>query len=203
MLIRMSVVVVALLAWCGAATGAGMPAPAVDYTAVREIVSEQGSFKQRVHASKGMERTEMQMGGMSMVSIIRPDRKLVWSLMPAQRMYQEVSIEQARRRDPGVSDPQIEISKLGQETVDGIAATKYRLILKNKSGGGFVWLTGENIPIKMEFISREGGAGVRVGMRLREVKTGRLDPALFEIPAGYTRMPSMGGLGTGMLAGSR
>jgi len=185
----------ALLALCATVASAlTLEAPTADYTADRVIESAQGNMKQKVHASGLKERMEMSMGGMQMVSILRRDKQVMWTLMPAQNMYMEMDLKKAMEQQPASGpDIGIEITEMGSETVDGIATTKYKMIMKDKSAGGFLWLTKENIPLKMDMLSKEGGEKHRVVMRLENLKIGTQDAALFELPAGLSKMPSMGG----------
>lgn len=188
--------------YVSSAAAAGLPVPKVDYTAVRVMESEQGTFSQVVFHSGGKERAEMDMGGMKMVTILRPDRNLVWSLMLDQQMYMEMDVASARARGQASAPPDdVEITEVGADTVDGQPTTKYKLIMKDKSAGGFVWFTADNIPVKMEFLSKEGGQKTRIKMTLQNVKVGALDPRLFEVPAGFEKMPAVGGFNPGMMRG--
>jgi len=182
------------------AGAAGLPPATVQYSADRIVESEQGEMTAKVYsAGGGKERVEMDMGGMQMVTIVRPDKKVMWMLMPMQRMYQEMDMNSAARQDyTGVPDD-VQISEMGSETVDGMPTTKYKMILKDKSAGGFVWLNKDNIPVKMDLLSKDGGEKTRVKVTLKNIKVGKQDPALFELPAGYSRMPAMGGFQPGQM----
>ena len=170
-----------------------LEAPTADYTADRVIESAQGNMSQKVYASGLKERMEMSMGGMQMVSILRRDKQVMWTLMPAQNMYMEMDLKKAMEQQPSGPEIGVEITEMGSETVDGIATTKYKMIMKDKSAGGFLWLTKENIPLKMDMLAKDGNDKHRVVMRLENLKIGGQDAALFEIPAGLSKMPSMGG----------
>lgn len=198
MIARILPAVLFLFAAIGA-SAATLEAPTADYSADRIIESVQGNMSQKVYASGLKERTEMSMGGMQMVSILRRDREVMWTLMPAQGMYVEMDLKKALEQQPA-SGPEIgvEITRMGDENVDGIATTKYKMTVKDKSASGFLWLTRENIPLKMEVLATDGNDRHRVVMRLQNLKIGKQDAALFEIPAGLGKMPSMGGFGLPM-----
>jgi hypothetical protein len=87
---------------------------------------------------------------------------------------------------------QVDITEVGKETLDGHATTKYKLLMKDGSAGGFIWITGEGIPVKMDMLSKSGGEKTRVTMTLSNLKVGAQDPQLFEVPADYSAMPSFG-----------
>lgn len=170
-----------------------IPAPDTEYSGVRTVVTAEGSFTQTVHHSHGKERNEMQMEGMSMVTILRPDKKVAWQLMPMQKMYMEIDLKNANKMSGNAPDD-VTIEKLGSETLEGINTTKYKILMKDKSAGGFIWLSPENIPVKMDFLSKEGKNKNRVTMTLKNLTVEPQEAALFELPAGYQPMPSMGNM---------
>lgn len=170
-----------------------IPAPDTEYSGVRQVVMAEGSFTQTVHHSHGKERSEMQMEGMSMISIIRPDKKLAWQLMPMQKMYMEMDFASAKKMS-GKAPDDVTIEKVGSDILDGINTTKYKILTKDKSAGGFIWLSPENIPVKMDFLSKEGKDKNRITMTLKNLKVEPQEAALFELPEGYQPMPSMGNM---------
>ena len=170
-----------------------IPASDTEYSGIRQVVTAEGSFTQTVHHSHGKERSEMQMEGMSMISIIRPDKNLAWQLMPMQKMYMEMDMKSANKMS-GKAPDDVTIEKVGNETLEGVNTTKYKLLMKDKSAGGFIWLSPENIPVKMDFLSKEGKDKNRITMTLKNLKVEPQEAALFELPAGYQPMPSMGNM---------
>lgn len=170
-----------------------IPTPNTEYSGVRQVVMAEGSFTQTVHHSHGKERNEMQMEGMSMISIIRPDKNVAWQLMPMQKMYMEVDMKSANKMS-GKAPDDVTIEKIGSDTLDGMNTTKYKILMKDKSAGGFIWLSPENIPVKMDFLSKEGKDKNRVAMTLKNLKVEPQEAALFELPPGYQPMPSMGNM---------
>jgi len=170
-----------------------IPAPDTEYSAIKQVVTAEGSFTQTVHHSHGKERSEMQMQGMSMALIYRPDKKLAWQLMPMQKMYMEMDLKSANKMTGNAPDD-VTIEQVGSEVVDGIKTTKYKLLMKDKSAGGFIWLSPENIAIKMDFLAKEGKDKNRITMTLKNLKVEPQEAALFELPEGYQPMPSMGNM---------
>lgn len=92
---------------------------------------------------------------------------------------------------------------VGEEVVSGHKTTKYQIIATNKRGDraeGLIWLTKEAIPIKLDYSVPEKGTGkthhTYISSELRNLRNGRQDPKLFEIPAGYRKI-EMGGFGPG------
>lgn len=170
-----------------------IPAPDTGYSAIRQVVTAEGNFTQTVHHSHGKERSEMQMQGMSMISIIRPDKKLAWQLMPMQKMYTEIDFDTAHKMSGKVPDD-VTIEKVGSDIWEGINTTKYKILMKDKSAGGFIWLSPENIPVKMDFLSKEGNNKNRITMTLKNLKVEPQAAALFELPSDYQPMPGIGSM---------
>jgi outer membrane lipoprotein-sorting protein len=171
-----------------------LPVPKAEYSGDRVIESAQGTLTQKVYSAAGKERMEMDMGGMQSVMILRPDKKLAWMLMPAHRMYMELDLSQAKQQASSGPPDDVTIEKVGEEAVEGRSATKYKMLMRDKSAGGFMWFTDDGIPVKMDMLSREGKQKSRITMTLRNLEIGRQDASLFELPAGYSKMPNMGGM---------
>lgn len=178
-----------VLMLAAAAQAAPPPVLGTGYSANRRIETDQGVFEGSIAAAPGMERSEIRMGGMSTVMILRSDRKVAWMLMPAQNMYQEMDFAQAAQQAGSVAQEQLELEEVGSEAIQGIAATKYKFRMKDGSAGGFLWYSREGIPLKMDLLSTSGRKKSRITVTLDDVKVGAQDPALFELPAGYTRLP--------------
>lgn len=188
---------VAALALASTVQAATLPVPSVEYSADRVIESEAGTFAGKVHSAKDKERTEMSMKGMSSVTILRRDKKVGWMLMPSHRMYSQMDLGKAAQQSGGVPDD-VSIENVGTETIEGHATTKYKLLMNDGSAGGFIWVTTEGIAIKMDMLSKERGKKSRITVTLTNLQIGPQDAALFEVPSGYSAMPSMGGFGGSM-----
>ncbi len=158
----------------------------------------------KVYYSKGKERRETEMMGHKSISIRRDDKNLIWTLMPGQRMYMQHSLDEQQRNDPtaAIHDGDIELKKLGREKVNGIMTDKYKMRVtdpKTKPMEGFIWLSKENVPIRVEGTSQESGEEGHFVIDTTNLKFGHQVGSLFEIPVGYQRMqmPAFGGGGFG------
>lgn len=170
---------------------ATLPVPTVEYSADRTIETGQGTFEGKIYATKDKERTETRMQGMDSVMIVRKDQQLGYMLMPAQRMYQKLDFQQAQKHS-GSQPNDVEITEVGSDSVEGIAATKYKMIMKDGSAGGFLWITPEGITVKMDMLSKDGRDKNRTTVTLKNLIIGPQDAALFDPPADYKAMPSFG-----------
>lgn len=139
------------------------------------------------------------MGGSDgMTSITRKDKKVVWQLMGD--MYMEMPMDSSNTSGMDGFDI-VEQAEVGQETINGIKATKSKIVAVKKDGsgkfGGFFWTTKEGITVKMDMLSKDGDKKMRMTSELTNLKIEKQNPALFEIPAGYTKndMGAMMGMG--------
>ena len=190
-----------------AAPALAMQPANVEYSADWSMDTADGASKAKIYHAPNKERREMDDGGEKMIMIMRRDKKLAWNLMPSERMYMEMKIS-----DPKVSknDPMnydVEQTTIGPETINGVKTTKSKIIMTEKKPngskmGGFWWLTKDGVMMKLDVISVEKGKKDRMKMELANLKIGRQDSALFEIPSGYTKM-DMGGMGKMMGGGDK
>jgi hypothetical protein len=177
------------------AQAGSLPVPTVEYSADRVIETEKGTFGGRIYAARDKERIEMSMQGMETVTILRRDRGVAWMLIPAQRMYQELDFAQAAEQSGAQPSDQVDITEVGSETIEGLSATKYKMLMKDGSGGGFIWITADGIPVKMDLLGRSGRDKTRMTVTLKNLVTGPQDASLFELPDGYSGMPSFKAFG--------
>jgi hypothetical protein len=184
-----------IVAFAATAQGAGLPTPTVEYSADRVMETEAGTFEGKVYAAKDKERSETSMSGMTSVMILRRDKQLGYMLMPTQKMYQQMDFAKAQAQSGGQPADQVEITEVGTDTIEGQPTTKYKLIMKDGSAGGFMWFTRDGIMMKMDSVVKNGRDKSRVTITLKNLKVGSQDASLFEVPAGYNAMPSFAGFG--------
>ena len=104
-------------------------------------------------------------------------------------MYMEMPIEKSEANDMGGFEI-VEQTDVGSETINGVKTTKSKVIAAKKDGskfGGFFWTTKEGVTVKMDLLSKEGDKKFRMASELTNLKIEKQDPALFEIPAGFTK----------------
>ena len=177
---------------------ATLPVPSVEYSADRIVETSAGTMEGKVYSAGGKERSETNAGGMQTIMIVRRDKQLGWMLMPAQKMYQQLDFAKAQQQAGAAPDDQVEISAAGSESIEGNDTTKYKLRMKDGSAGGFIWITGQGIPVKMDMLSKSDGEKTRITMTLKNLQIGSQDSQLFELPGDYSAMPGMGGMAGGL-----
>jgi hypothetical protein len=156
--------------------------------------------------SKGKSRMEMDMAKMSatagsnagampagigkMITISRPDKKVVYQVLPGLNAYCEMAIPEA---SGGTADAiKVERKIEGTEKVDTYECEKVRNSVTAPDGTKTDVLTWEakelkGLPIKMETETPEG----KMTMMFKDIKTDAPDAAMFEPPKGATKYGSM------------
>ncbi len=182
---------------------APQPEVQVDYSADSTMETEGMTMKSRIYHTAGKERTEMG-GADGMTTITRKDKKVVWQLMGD--MYIEMPMDSSNASGTDAFDI-VEQTEVGQDTINGIKTTKSKIVAVKKDGsgkfGGFFWTTKEGITVKMDMLSKEGDKKMRMTSELTNLKIEKQDPAIFEIPAGYTKNDMGAMMGQMMMGGDQ
>jgi hypothetical protein len=176
------------------------PGITAEYSAEEVVETAEGVTKSKVYSTPTMERREMSEGGQQMIAITRHDKKIVWNLMPEEKMYMEMPIGQSvekKEEKTDLSAYKIEQTPMGQETINGIVMNKGKMIMTGKDGskmGGFMWTTKEGIIAKMDALSVDQGKKDRFKLEMTNLKISKQPANLFEIPKGFEKM-DMGAMG--------
>ncbi|MEW6720772.1 MAG: DUF4412 domain-containing protein [Thermodesulfobacteriota bacterium] len=199
-IVALAFLAAAVAAFSGASFAAGLAPASVEYSADRHVTTGSGeAMTGKVHAAPGKERNEF---GAGAVSIMRMDKKVMWTLMPDQKKYMEHKFgESTAKRDPGnIQDCDVKQTAAGEETLDGFRTRKSTIEVScpgKEKFGGTMWITKENIVMRMETdVKTSGAKKEKFRMELKNLKIGKQDPALFEIPKGYEKfeVPSIGNI---------
>jgi len=140
-------------------------------------------------------------GEMGVVNISRPDKGVTWNLMPDERMYMEMPLEDMEigtMEDIENLESSGKMQSLGKETVNGYVCEKRRFDEKAE-GSVIVWYSSKlHSWVKIQIIA-SGGEGDMV-MEYRNIKVGKVPDSKFEIPDGYEKF-SIPGMPGGMMPG--
>ncbi len=127
-----------------------------------------------------------------MIVITRMDKKIVWNIMPAEKMYMEMPFDLKNR--PKVEEKyegEVERKEVGSETIDGHPTKKYLITYKSgkETSQVYQWLaTDINFPVKTAAVDGSWS------QEFRNIKTGSQPDSLFEVPAGYQKFQMPGGM---------
>ena len=172
---------------------------AAEFSADMVQTMPQGVYEGKFFMKGNNFRQEMDMQGQEQITIFREDKGVVWVLMPEAKMYMEMSSQAQEENVPQIDQEKIEHMAekkfLGKETVNGYACETYQYIYHDKSMGTMTqWFSKKlNFPIKME---THGPSG-HTTTEYKNISEKSLSNALFEIPAGYSKM-GMPGMMPGM-----
>jgi hypothetical protein len=190
----------------GGAYAAGLPEPKVEFSADSYVQTGNYTSESKIYRSMDKERRELDLGDSKQVVISRMDKNVIWMLMPAQNLYMEMSLsDQKTKQGAGeFSYEEITQTVVGEEMIEGMKSIKSKISVKDFSGTtfqGYMWTTKDGITLKMDTVTVGKGQPFQIKMHLKNVKIGKQDPNIFEIPSGYTKMDMgfpFGGHGLGM-----
>lgn len=121
------------------------------------------------------------------IIITRLDKEVVWMLMTSEEMYTEMPLENDKKNQL-VQEPDniIKRERIGKDIVDGHPANKEKITFRQDNGKKdsiYSWTaTDLGWPIKAEALDGSWS------YTYKDIKKGRQDPALFDVPRGYKRM---------------
>jgi hypothetical protein len=162
----------------------------VPFSADRTVVVDGRSFTGRLFAAPGKQRHEQDIEGISQVILLRADGR-GWLVVPNLKSYVEFGFAPVLAE---LGDAAVLSTPVGQETVAGQKATKYRVEHTARDGtqvDGWLWRTAEGIIVKMDGTVRpRRGKPSDVQMTLGNIRKGPQDANLFELPQGLVKLPS-------------
>ncbi len=173
--------ILALLALSGVAAAA-------QFSAAMLIKDGDRVVSGRIYVQDGKMRQEFTDAEGQTVTIVRPDQKVIWFIMPLERAYAEMPL---KGKLPGqfIQIPKDALTKrlVGKETVEGYEAEKYEITVRGRSGPEkqTIWLaTKLETPVKL--IAKERNFSVEY----KSIREGAQAERLFNLPPGYKKLVS-------------
>ena len=161
-------------------------AAAAQFSALMIIKDGSKVVPGKIYVQDGKMRQEFSDAEGQTITIVRPDKKAIWFIMPRERAYVEMPL---KKKLPGqfIQIPAEALSKrlVGKETMDGYEAEKYQVMVRG--GGGpeiqLIWVaTKLGTPVKLT--SKEGNFSVEY----KSIKEGPQADRLFDLPPGYKKL---------------
>lgn len=131
-----------------------------------------------------------QMGMDKMTTISVPDQKLVYLVYPGLKSYAATTVSNTESATAG-TNPDVQITELGKEQVDGHDCVKNKATVKDKDGKTTeftVWNATDLKKFPVKIVTAQ--QGMDITMVFKNVKFSKPDAALFNPPAGYTKYDS-------------
>jgi Domain of unknown function (DUF4412) len=185
----------AMLLWCVFGIGFGVRAQTTlkPFSADQVLKVAGRTTTGKVYATQNAMRMENLVDGRQTISIVRSDRKVVWSLLPDRKAYIELSLQSLSdaatlQQLPGAQ--KLEHANLGSEQVGTHLCDKSRV--QSTSNG--------KTSVFDEWAARDLGGFVvkradengKWSIEYQNVQFRDQDQSLFEIPAGYQKLDITG-----------
>jgi hypothetical protein len=143
----------------------------------------------KVYVKGDKTRQEYIQRGQKQVMIFRFDKDIMWLLMPAEKIYMEMSSQEGVAYDPQLDqniENKAEIKLLGKETLNGYVCDKYQYIYHDTSmGTSTQWISKKlNYAIKTEYKSPSG----YMLTDYKNIQEGNVQNSLFDVPGDYALM---------------
>ncbi|MEW6387588.1 MAG: DUF4412 domain-containing protein [Thermodesulfobacteriota bacterium] len=179
-----------LLVWCGLTLSGA--AGAVEFSAQMLLKDGNKTMPGKLYIKEGKMRQEFLDEEGQTITIVRPDKKVVWVIMYPGKTYMEMPL---KRELPGqflqIPPDAFRQRKVGTETVNGYLTDKYEVMLKGGTSGLIhqtFWVAPKlGVPVKMVSPLR------KYSLEYRNIKEGKVPDRLFELPPGYRKLPGPSG----------
>jgi hypothetical protein len=164
-----------------------------------KVVTKKGkTTTTKVYATPTAVRAEGLQNGKPYIAIDRYDRKVIWSIMPEQKMYVEMQIPGGADMADAMNglakgmmkDAPIKHESLGSEQVNGLQCDKSRTTMTWQG------ITGSSIEWSAKdlggFVVKKQDDTLGEVTEYKNIQLGPQDPSLFELPPGYKKMSLTG-----------
>lgn len=162
----------------------------VPYSATRIVTVDGKTYRGKVFHTPGKQRHDVDIDGIPFTFILDVADRSGAIVLPALKAYIDFPLPPLLRE---LDRRRLEGHAVGQERMDGLRATKYRVdytASDGVKGKGFVWLSQENILLAIEGrIFRPRHRPMTVSMHLADLHLGPQREALFEVPKGLKPVP--------------
>ncbi|MBI5189279.1 MAG: hypothetical protein HZA22_01195 [Nitrospirae bacterium] len=180
-LVALAVVIVV----SGCKGNAPEPSRDVQFKARLVMGSPEGADESVVNFTRDRQRVVVGAGGT--VVIVRMDKEVSWVLMPTRSLYLERLLEPGNKNPLIYQPDQIDkYERLGDENLDGHPVIKERFVMTNAGSEPmeiYRWFaTDIGWPVKAEAVD---GSWT---LEFKDLVAGPQDPALFEVPQGYSKI---------------
>jgi len=162
-----------------------------EFSALMMVKDDAKIMPGKIQVSDGKLRQEFADEGGQTITIVRPDLKVVWVILPRQRSYMEIPLT---TKLPGqfIQIPPQALQKrlVGQERLNGYDTEKYEVSVpvgRNLEKQTY-WVAAKlGLPIKMECRERQ------FSLEYKSIREEKVPDRLFALPPGLQKLTSIGG----------
>ncbi len=161
----------------------------IGFTADRTLVIDGRSYQGRIWTMPGKERHEQAIQAFRPIFLLRAGSPLGEVVLPQMKTIVQFALPPELHL---LADPRLKQHPEGQENVNGIATTKYAIdeTVPEGHAKGALWLSRDGIPMRLAgSFTRTSGRVTAISWELSHVKIGPQPAALFEAPAGFSKLP--------------
>lgn len=147
----------------------------------------------KIYVKNNKMRNEVEAAGLASIHIMRPDKKLMWIIMPQQKAYVEMPLSQEAQEKMMLlpENAKTTMKMIGTDTINGYACNKYETIMTHQGKAMKVFTCiAPDLGVPIQIVSENGS----FSMEYKDIKPGEVADALFEPPQGYNKMKMPGGL---------
>lgn len=164
----------------------------VSYTADFYVSSPRGTYRGSLWHAPGRERRDFDTEGGGQTLLLRRDTDAAYLMKPSGKWYVGLGFQAVGALAGGIDALSVERSRVAEETVGGIRATRYRIKAsgpRNTRFDGDGWFSREGILVRAHgTVTGPDGRRQPVETALSRLKVGRIDERVFELPSGYFGM---------------
>ncbi|MCR6630662.1 MAG: hypothetical protein NVV74_11765 [Magnetospirillum sp.] len=164
----------------------------VSYSADFMVSSDKGTYHGTVWHAPGRERRDFGTQGGGQTVLLRRDTDSAYLMKPSGRWYVGLGFQAVGALAGGIDSLTVERQKLRDETLGGIRAARYKVTAAGPNGSRFdgdAWFTKEGILLRAEGTLEDGkGRSSEVATALSNLKVGKVEERMFELPAGWLGM---------------
>ncbi len=152
--------------------------PVLQYSATVSTTQDGKTTTAKLFVDNDKIRVESQVNGLLGISLLRPDRKVIDSIIPDKKAYVEypLTLEEAQMMVPYSEKTKFQgmgVEKIGGQTCDKLNTSDGAILFVNQKTGAPVVMHSADGSIKIEW---------------KDVKIGAPNAALFEPPADFQKM---------------
>ncbi|MBR9972129.1 hypothetical protein [Magnetospirillum sulfuroxidans] len=166
--------------------------PAVSFTADFQVSGDKGNYHGTVWHAPGRERRDFGTKDGGQAVILRRDSDSAYLLKPSGHWYVGLGFAAVATLAGGLDSLTVERSRVGTDTVAGLKATRFKVSGSGPKGSrfdGHAWFSAEGIMLKAAgTLSSGDGRRSEVETTLSNVRIGRVEERMFELPAGWFGM---------------
>jgi len=161
----------------------------VGFSADRTLIVDGRSYEGKIWTMPGKERHEQAIQSFHPVFLLRNDTPLGEIVVPQLKTIVQFAMPPELKV---LGMPEFRKHPAGNDTVNGIATTKYAIdeTVPEGHAQGTLWLSRDGIPMKLDgSFTKSNGKVAKIRWELHNVKIGPQPAALFEAPQGFSKLP--------------